>query len=411
MNISICKWFNDADSPVLFMIDDLANVWVDTTNNGKLELGEDWGYWKNEDNSSFRFLNEDILSFFPNVKVTFFVPVGIRVGMIENPKIPSVSNFINCDEETKKFFREVHQNPKFELTYHGTTHGKVGITNNDFKQEWELFESVEGAVATIEYGNEIFKDTTGEYAKGGKYCGYASNQYSDDSIDKAGFSWWCRFWNKGLEEESNCAIGGKDFNRLTNYDIKYFGKNKVVDIPSTVNGALMNDLLKKEIESFKDLIKKALKGSLIKKRMKTVDYLLDNKLVISIQEHMAPSRDDGRRQAPNIIDDKYSLLHLFNYLKTKNVWYCTGSELADYVYLRDHIEIQVNEKKNSFIINCPFKRDIKMNNLTLRINSINLEAILLPNGEKIEVRNNKVNIPIIQGEYSLSFSTKRIGDY
>lgn len=119
--------------------------------------------------------------------------------------------------------------------------------------------------------------------------------------------------------------------------------------------------------------------------MKTVDYLLDNKLVISIQEHMAPSRDDGRRQAPNIIDDKYSLLHLFNYLKTKNVWYCTGSELADYVYLRDHIEIQVNEKKNSFIINCPFKRDIKMNNLTLRINSINLKLYYCLMAKKLKL--------------------------
>ncbi len=45
----------------MFMIDDLANVWVDTTKSGELELGEDWGYWKNEEKSSFRYLNRVIL--------------------------------------------------------------------------------------------------------------------------------------------------------------------------------------------------------------------------------------------------------------------------------------------------------------------------------------------------------------
>ena len=37
------KWKNNADSPVLFLIDDLANKWVDITNDGKIEPEQDWG--------------------------------------------------------------------------------------------------------------------------------------------------------------------------------------------------------------------------------------------------------------------------------------------------------------------------------------------------------------------------------
>ena len=128
MNISICKWYNNAVSPVLLFIDDLANVWVDVNGNGEIDMEEDWGYGKNGENSSFRFLNEAILKDFPYVKTTFFVPVGIRCGMIEAPEIKSISKFINCDEETKAFFKAVNDNEKFEIAYHGTTHGKPGKT-------------------------------------------------------------------------------------------------------------------------------------------------------------------------------------------------------------------------------------------------------------------------------------------
>jgi len=161
MNISICKWYNNALAPVLLLIDDFANVWVDTNGNGIVDLEEDWGYAKNGENSSFRFLNEVILKDFHDVKTTFFVPIGIRVGMIQEPKIKSISKMINCDEETKAFFKSVNEHEKFEIAYHGTTHGRVGKTRNDFRQEWKLFKSVNEAVETINRGKEIYKDVFG----------------------------------------------------------------------------------------------------------------------------------------------------------------------------------------------------------------------------------------------------------
>ncbi|MCI3147614.1 hypothetical protein C5137_15580 [Bacillus cereus] len=398
MNIKMAKWLNNADAPVLFMIDDLANVWVDTNKDGKLALGGDWGFWKNEEKSSFRYLNEVILNDFPKVKVTFFVPVGTRVGMIKNPILPFISKKIDADEETKKFFMEIHENPKFEIAYHGTTHGEVGESNLDFKQEWELFRDVEEAIRVVEHGKGIYKDAIGVNPSGGKYCGYTSNEFSDVSIDKTGFTWWCRYWNRGVEDELIPNITGNDTNKITNFDVKKFGDNKVIDIPSTINGALLNDLLNKNDKSFKGFIKSMLKNLLIKKRMKELDFLLENNLVISIQEHIAPSRDDGRRQGPNIFDDRCSLLYIFNYLKDKNVWYCTGSELAEYVRTRDNCKFkQIDEK--SFIIESSGYKSKQL--ISLCIDEETVSGIHLPNGIYIKKDKKYINVPILEGIYTL----------
>lgn len=405
MNIEICKWFNNADSPVLFMIDDLANVWVDANGNGKVELGEDWGYHKNAVNSSFRFLNDEILKVFPEVKTTFFTPVGVRVGMIENPKIKSISKLINCDKGTKDFFREIHNDQRFEIAYHGTTHGKVGKTSNDFKQEWELFENVEEAINTINGGKEIYKEVFGQYPKGGKYCGYTSNIFSDESIDKTNFLWWCRYCN--LDTKNAIKNGyhdknvyGNDGFSITNFDIKKFGDNEVIDIPSTVPGNMFNALLYINTKTFKGKVKAILKKHLIHKKINEIEYLLNHSLVISIQEHIAAARDDGRRQTPNIFDDKESLKLIFNYLKGKNVWYCTGSELAEYVNLRDNIKLtSTNDNKFSFEFN--LKKEINRKVVTLRVMDSKRSMVKVPNGQVIKIKNRVVNVPMLVGEYEL----------
>ncbi|HDR5348744.1 hypothetical protein ACTFPA_15895 [Bacillus cereus group sp. MYBK59-1] len=406
MNISVAKWLNNADAPVLFMIDDLANVWVDLDKNGKLALGGDWGFWKNEKNSSFRYLNEVILNEFSEVKVTFFVPVGTRVGMIKNPVLPSVSKKINADEETKKFFREIHEDSRFEIAYHGTTHGEVGETNLDFKQEWELFGDLEEAIRVIEQGKEIYKDAIGLNPYGGKYCGYTSNEFSDSSIDKTGFTWWCRYWNRGIEDEIIPHITGNDTDKKSNFDIKRFGENQVVDIPSTVNGALLTSVLNSNLTTFKGIAKKILKCVLVRKKLKEIDYLVENNLVISIQEHIAPSRDDGRIQTPNIFDDEKSLKTIFKYLKNKNIWYCTGTELAEYVRVRDNIKIIPKTDKDSFEIDFSLEESVSEKIITLIINMDCVDKIILPNGNRVKVVNQKVNIPITRGVYKLQFSKK-----
>jgi hypothetical protein len=398
MEIEICKWFNNADSPVLLMIDDFANVWVDTNRNGQIDLGEDWGYGKNSVNSSFRYLTEVVLKDFPQVKVTFFTPVGVRVGMVENPIIKSISKYIHCDETTKRFFRMIHENSKYEIAYHGTTHGKVGKTNLDFIQEWDQFASIDEAIKKIESGKDIYKEVFGHYPKGGKYCGYHPGKYGDDSINKTGFSWWCRYWNRGLIEDKSCLIGGNDHNPLTNFDIKIFGNNQVVDIPSTVSGSHFNGTLNTDCFSVKGYIKKVLKPILLKKKYDELNYLLDNKLVINIQEHIAPSRDDGRRQSPSIFDDLGSLRIIFNFLKDKNVWYCTGTELAQYFILRESLKF-VTFKDDFFSIENT-SEDIS-GQITIKIMPDKNYIIIQPDGTKVLKNNDAYNIEVFPGDYKI----------
>lgn len=52
------KWKNNAEAPVLFLIDDLANKWVDINNDGKIKPEEDWGYAGFDENGVFNFLEK-----------------------------------------------------------------------------------------------------------------------------------------------------------------------------------------------------------------------------------------------------------------------------------------------------------------------------------------------------------------
>jgi hypothetical protein len=388
MNISICKWYKNAVSPVLLLIDDLANVWVDVNGNGKIDLEEDWGYGKNGENSSFRFLNEVILKDFPYVKTTFFVPVGVRVGMIESPKIKSISKMINCDEETKVFFKSINDDERFEIAYHGTTHGKAGKTRSDFKQEWELFKSLNEAVETINKGREIYKDVFGCYPKGGKYCGYAANDFSDESIDKTGFMWWCRFYNRDLTEDS-----------ITNFDVKTFGSSNVIDIPSTLDGGLLTGIFNTDRKIIKRIGKTILKHYIINKKLEEIGFLLKNNLIISIQEHISPARDDGRRQSPNIFDDKESLRCIFNYLKNKNLWYCTATELAEYYILKNNLEFtEISE--NEFKVKYTGEKEINNKVISIKLHRKN-SVIIEPDSSLVPEVNGVLNIHVEEGIYKV----------
>jgi hypothetical protein len=88
-----------------------------------------------------------------------------------------------------------------------------------------------------------------------------------------------------------------------------FGHNLVVSLPSTVHGFFWD--------------------------RRQIDLLLKHGQVISIAEHIAPVRPDGLVQTPNIYDDIEELRRLYGYLRGKDVWHATGSQIASYVIARD----------------------------------------------------------------------------
>jgi hypothetical protein len=330
------KWKNNAQSPVLFFIDDLSNSVIDRKQENHGYLENDYGYYLNKPCSAFRFLEDKILADFPEIKTTFFVVTGKFNPDITDAQDHRWSQPMDFSKDSKSFFKFLEKEQRFELAYHGMFHNLAGKTIQEFVPEWVSFTNIDQAISSIQKGKEIYKNAIGYYPRGGKYPAYRSNEFSDESIDQTGFQWWCRYDNRGLIEGYWKRPYNLDkTNPLVEFDTKFFGQNKVLDIPSTLPGNLFNRVLHPS-RGIKGMIKKALKPILIKRLYRKIDFLLENNLIISIQDHISPCRLDGTRQTPNIFDDVESLHYIFQYLKGKKVWYCTGSELAEWVLGRTH---------------------------------------------------------------------------
>ncbi|HDK7174807.1 TPA: DUF2334 domain-containing protein [Clostridium botulinum] len=363
MKIKKCKWKMDAKSPVMFMIDDFANVWVDKNENNKLDKGEDWGHFCKESNSMWDILEKNIFTQFPEVKTTLFTVVGKRAPII-NGKKKIYSETILQDDKFVDFLNKINKNKNIEIAYHGVTHGITGINRFEFKEEWETFNSLEEAIENIEKGKEILYKAIGEYPKGGKYCGYKYNEFSDRSISQTGFLWWCRHWDAQLEEVKD--------NSIYNYELDKF--YDVVDIPSTIDGSFysLKDYSKFFSKKyFKTIYKKITEGKTIES---LIDHRVKNGQIISIQEHSSPFRADDRIQYPNIVSDLNNLKYIFSYLKRCNLWYATGTEIAEYYLVYKTTSIKVIDE-NRFTLD--IDKNIEGKELTISINRENISSDII----------------------------------
>jgi len=339
MDIQIAKWKDDAQSPVLFMIDDIANVLMKKSHSSKLKIGEDWGYAAKEKNSMWHFLSKNLLDKFPRIKTTFFLVTDVRVSM-RLDETHTYAKSIDQDEKFITFLKYLDNHPMVELSYHGTTHGTAGLTYDDFRQEWETFSSLEEAVTQTHRGKELFKKVLGHYPSGGKYCGYKAGDFGDESIAKTGFKWWS-YGEDYLKWDKN------DKNPSYTFDLSF--NRGVVNIPTTVDSSTLS--LKIINKWYKRKYLKSLYYYFVKNMSieKHLESLYANQEVISIYEHTSPYRTDKIIQYPNIVSDMDNLNYIFSILSKKDVWYVGGEELADYYIDKEKIELEVNA--NNFRLN------------------------------------------------------------
>ena len=376
--IEKAKWRNNADSPVMLMIDDLANAWHKKDGNAIWDFGGDWGGGKFKDGSALSFLKKKLLTDYSEIRTTFFAIAG-KISQYTYDDPFSFAESLCFNEESKGFFRELNENDRFEIAYHGYSHGTPGKNTEDFLQEWRGFQSVQEACEQIERGKAIFKEVFGRYPSGGKYGGWEYNRFADESIDQSGFLWWCRDW---MQRDVRSRI------RDSYYEPQLFGENLVVALPSTVHGFFWNK--------------------------KQIDTLLQKKQVISIEEHIAPVRPDGLRQSPNIIDDINELRRLFCYLRKKNVWYATGTEVAEYFIAFSFTTIY-DIKQDSFKIRYTGRVPSPILTLILDRRSLDFKdeaesvKMVLPDGNELDnlsCLDHKedsfcVNIPVQNGTYRI----------
>jgi hypothetical protein len=334
MILNVAKWRDNAIAPVVFMIDDIANVSVKNSKSESLQIGEDWGQYGRDKNSMWDFLSKNLLEKFPHIKTTFFLVTDKRSPMALGEEY-SYAQRIDRDRKFMDFLLYLEREPNIELAYHGTTHGEAFDKHEEFLQEWETFKSLNTAVSEINRGQELFKKVLGVYANGGKYCGYEAGKFGDDSISKTGFKWWCYhwdgvIWDRGVQDSKY------------SYDLSL--NQGVVDIPSTVDGSTLSLKLVKKIFTRKYLKSLYLYFVERKRIEKHINSLYMRGDVISIQEHASPYRTDGRIQYPNIVSDIDNLNYIFNFLDKKDVWYVTCTELADYYLAR--LNVKINTTKN-----------------------------------------------------------------
>ncbi len=418
MEIEKAKWFNNADSPVVLMIDDLANLGADIGRDNKSNICNDWGYWRDLPNSSFAFLQEKLFVKFPKIKTTFFTIIGQPINYLAERRRVRCGP-INENDSTINFFRKLHQSPNFEIAYHGLNHGL--IRDGKYFNEWRSFNSAFEALGNIAVGQKICQQVFGESLIGGKYPAYASNGYSDESIDKSGFIWWCRHWTYG-----EFLAKKKDYSVL---EMKTFGKNYVVDFPSTVSPHLISlkHIFRRIIERLRSVNLPVIENSLAErscfsaKRWKFMtdgffrnqrqqltrhlEELLRRKEVISIQEHMGAIRADGLRQTPNIIDDMENLQYIFSFLANKNVWNATCSEIANYYLSFNQTEI-ISADEKGFVIR--YAGRIKEPLLTLLVKTDKFIQAISPSGKSyksikcpLEDSWGLINIGVENGRYQL----------
>ena len=330
-----CKWKNGSESPVVLMVDDLANKWIDLNRNKKLIRGADWGACKHEDQSFWSILYKEIIKEFPYIKATLFLVVGRREGIVKNGNEYYSKNI--SEDRFEDFLNKINKSSNIEIAYHGYTHGTCGEKAVEFKEEWEIFNSVEEACETIDKAQRLYNKCTERKFTGGKYCGYKYNDFSDKSINESGFEWWCRHWDAPLVNHK------KKFEKGLSLEVEYF--DKVIDIPSTIDGSFYT------LKNYKKLISKKylksiyyciFKNITLEKQLK---YLIENNLIISIQEHTARYRVDYKIQYPNIVDDLENIRYILKYLSKYNLWYATCDEIARYYKAYSKSYIKVHENK------------------------------------------------------------------
>lgn len=365
MKIDKCKWPQDKKSAVVFMIDDFANKYMTF---GNIEYGMDWGGLCKKQYSLYSFLEKELFSEFPYLKIVMFLVVGRREDIIHGGKA-NYTAAIDSNNEFREFLKELANDNRYEIAYHGYNHGE--IKNGVFVQEWSNFSSLNDADNTIKKGCHLYEEITGKSFYGGKYCGYSTNEFSDKSIVNAGFTWWCRHW-----DISNYFSKEKDKNK--SLKLEYF--NGVLDIPSNIDGSFLSLKLLDKFFSRKYMrsIYYLLKYRITIERL--LDELVSNNLVVSIQEHSSPYREDSKIQTPNIISDIDNIKYILNYLKKYDLWYATPNEIAEYKEVFDNTEVFLKDN----ILSIKTKTFTSPRRLYLKINCTKKICLLNETTKKIE---------------------------
>lgn len=387
--LSIAKWHNNFQAPAVLMIDDLSDAYIEVYPES---YKNDWGYLGDAEGSAYRFLKDNLLDLFPNIKITFFTPYLRHAVLNENCKY-AIQKYAVGERDDYTDFLRMLTSAGHEIAHHGSDHGRYidryrYTTVNNWIHEWALFDNVEEGIKITQNGINLFKKNANIDVVGGKYCGYVSIDNSQEIIDGCNFLYWCE---KGSYQSDESTFFGS--NQIFSFPTSFAG-NSFVRL-SYLTGIPAVDKKKKYFKYFQPLYNLLSYYKLYQ--------LYKKSKIISIQEHISPSTSAGTVQSANIISDMLSLKKIFSFLKFRSVWYATCEEIAKYVYIKNNSAIQWDQ--NTIIIDF---RNLK-NLSTTFISIINDTSFKLQKNDAIykSTWHNKyhvVTVPITHGRNKFTLS-------
>ena len=387
----IAAWYDNYQAPAVLMIDDLSDAYIDLYPES---YKNDWGYLGDKEGSAYNFLQKELLDFYPDIKITFFVPY-LRHGILnENCKYPIQKNALGERLEYQQFLQKLIASGH-EISHHGSNHGRYINPNlctvgQNWIHEWALFDTVEKGVNVTQKGVELFKQTTGITIVGGKYCGYVAIQNSAEIIDQCNFLYWC------------------DNGHYQSNDTHYFGKNRIFSFPTSFAGNKFIRLSYITGDASRDRQKRYMKY--LQPLYNLLAYyqlyqLYKHRKIISIQEHISPSTTWGTVQSSNIVTDIKSLNKIFGFLRPRNIWYATCAEIATYRYIKENSILEWDSNKLTIY----FTNTRKLSETVLSIThqnpfSLQQECVIYHSEQKNGLQT--VNIPITDGYNEFEYTLK-----
>lgn len=333
----IAKWFGNCRAPVCLTIDDLSDVYIEpeAMENKKAMPFFDWGFGLDNDGSLYSLFVDSIVKRNPEMKVTFFLPLGIHGSLNENSGY-DVENHGLQREDFLTFVRHVQNEYEFEIGAHGINHSKymdvnelrirnnvmhelVYVDTNEFKRR--MRQIIDGLYQ--DYGIEIL---------GGRSPGYENRMLKPRDFSEMDLLYW-NFDFCSLESVSPEIVHG------------------LVVMPSNVSGSLFNTNLISSLP--RNILSEIRKMHKLAKLTK----IYESGSPIIIAEHFMFLRTDGRFQSPSIYSDIDSINEIYAVFKRADVWHATCAEIARYFESYKHSSIRrLNNKRYELVYEGKHKR-------------------------------------------------------
>lgn len=335
--IKIAKWFNNHQAPICLTIDDISDVYIKPIGikSKKIMPFFDWGFSLDSDSSIYKFFVDNIVNRNPEMKVTFFLPLGIHGSLNPNNNY-EVENHGLQRKDFLKFIKNIHDEYEFEIAAHGINHNKYIDVNNPQIRNNVIHELTYTDINKFKKRIKKIIDNlyqeNGIKVVGGRSPGYENKRLKPKDFSEMGLLYW-----------------NFDFLNLKFVNLKII--DDLIIMPSNIPGSLFNN--SPTSSTLKNILKEIKKAPKLSKLI-TI-YKSGNPIIIA--EHFMFLRTDGRFQSPSIYSDVDSINAIYALFKRADGWHATCAEIARYFESYSHSSFrQLDNKRYELIYNGKYKK-------------------------------------------------------